>query len=214
MALKFYLHDAATSDTGSLPGASSQSSKTPDSAAVGAYTNRSMDGNIGVSQTSIGLTLGTPTYGSVFRRFLSLPLAAQTISGTVQIADAVSQVTGAGWNPRMMAAIWRPGSGTLVGRLWDGPLSGYDFSSSASTETAATGTAHTMTNQTILDQDILIVELWSSGSDTPGSTCTMYYDGTTEGSSTTNAAYILFSNDIPLYTSPPPRSPLIQLLPQ
>src|SRR5689334_3644540 len=83
MTTKFYFHDAATTNTGTLPSTSTvQQLPSPQQSATGAATNRSMDGTIGPGQTSAAVTTSavTSTQTSFFRRFLSPPLLAQTIA--------------------------------------------------------------------------------------------------------------------------------------
>ena len=90
---KFYFHDAATGNTGTLP-TGENSASTASVTATGANTQRSMNDTIGVSQTSIALTTlaSTSAQPCLFRMFESLPLAAQTISaGNWQLSLAGSE---------------------------------------------------------------------------------------------------------------------------
>src|SRR4051812_14949845 len=81
MVLKFYLHDATTTDTGTLPAAGvSVTTQAPTQIADG--TNRSMDDTIGALQASVALTTQAHTspQPSLIARFCSAPIAAQTLA--------------------------------------------------------------------------------------------------------------------------------------
>src|SRR4051812_41201924 len=119
---KLYLHAATTSDTGTLP-SSSPLGGTATNSAPGAATNRAMDGTVGASQTSATLST-TATTSAVsqnwFARFLSAPLAAQTIpSGTWTLSIAGSESnTNSDFAPSVDISVWRPGTGAAVGTIF------------------------------------------------------------------------------------------------
>lgn len=196
---KFYFHDAATSNTGTLP-SGEQSASTPSVTASGGTTNRSMDGTIGVSQTSRALTsLGsTSAQPSLFGMFLSSPLAAQVIaSGSWQLSMAAKEAN-ADANLHLCACvyIWRPGTGAIVGtRIFDSPATtSGNVTEPGTSQIGVTDTAISGGTVTVLDGDILVCEIWHD-STAQGSTNarleTFYYDGITEGSATNCASFLL-----------------------
>ena len=120
---KFYLHDKGYQYGGNLPGATSPSGTTPNVTAPGAAVNRAMDDTIGVSQTSAALTTlaQSSAQDNWFRRFLSPPLAAQTIaaSGTWKLDLGASESsTNSSLNVTVYLALWRPSTGTWVADLF------------------------------------------------------------------------------------------------
>jgi hypothetical protein len=204
---RFYFHDATTSDTGTLPGATTIDTTTsPSQTATGASTNRSMDANLGASQTSIALTslANTSAQPSWFRRFLSAPIGAQTISNaqTVTIACGASESsTNSNFLVNAGVYVWRPsGGGSLVGSLtpqnWGGPAA----AEPSTAETWVTGSVGSESaSVTSQDGDVLVVEIWRDSSTQSMSTAytnTFFYDGTTETSASNAASYIDFSTAI------------------
>jgi hypothetical protein len=204
---KFYWHDATTSDTGTLPGSSTQSATSPTVTASGASTNRSMTGTIGASQ--VGPTLSSSASASKqnnwFRRFVSLPLAGEVVAaGTWQMRAAIKTGSSSvsAWKFSAIVYTWRPSTGAKVTTVIDAVTTG--IGTAAGTSETDTGVA-TITASgsavTVAPGDILVIEVW--GSVTQGSatseTWTLYYDGTTEGSTTSNAAYLLAPVDIPTF---------------
>src|SRR5947209_3318571 len=96
MVLKFYLHNATTGDTGTLPATTASiSGSVPTKIASG--TNRSMDATIGVAQTSVALTTNANQVGqpSLIARFCSAPIAAQTIASQAFALHAASSMSSA-----------------------------------------------------------------------------------------------------------------------
>jgi hypothetical protein len=204
---KFYFHDATSTVVGTLPGASTQSATTPNVTATGAGTNRVMDGTIGASQTfAVLTTLAQQTLQSNwFRRFISPPLAAQTIAqpnNNWTVSDAVSEssTNSGGGTAYGCCYVWRPGSGTKVGNLWDDVTHGVTGSSTTEIATSGTVPSGTGTSVVCVAGDVLVYELWSANiqSMSTAYTNTIFYDGTTEGSATTNAAYLLSPNALTL----------------
>ena len=212
MTLKFYLHAATSGDTGTLPGSSPIS--TPSAFLVqsaSATTLRSMDGTIGSSQTSIALTTSATT-GSQrnwFARFLSDPIAAQTISAqTVAIHMGASE-SNANSNMAIAAfyvTVWRPSTGAEVGSLLNSITT---VSAEPGTSETAINVSLTSASRTVQDGDIIVFEVWSNQQQSMGTayTNTIFFDGTTEDSTTSNAAYVGFTNDVAMYVAPstPPR---------
>lgn len=211
---KWYLHNAASSVSGTLPGTgSSQSSTTPSQIATGAGTNRLMDGTIGTSQVSIAqASLGQTAAQTVFfRRFVSPLLAAQTIPASAstlaaRVGDQTSNSTNSSFFiPYPVVYVWRPSTGALVGMLRDTPTSGGSLGAGTSEAWVSTGFV-TPTSVVCQDGDVLICEIW--GRCTQGMsqsyTWTFYYDGTSEwtsdGSAVSSAAAILLTPAITLFT--------------
>jgi hypothetical protein len=224
VVLKFYLHDAATSDTGTLPGAAaSVSTITPD--VIGSGVNRSMDATIGVLQTSRlinTIARTTPTQGGLIARFLSAPIAAQTFADqAIDVRLGASEAsTNSNFLPTYCLVVWRPGTGAVVGRIRDNPSTGGVGTEPGTTETNTLVQVFTSTPVTSQDGDVLVLELWRfPGTQAMATTYanTAFYDGTVEGSTTTNAAYLLFTNDVSMSAGGPAanpvhRNPMVQLL--
>lgn len=223
---KLYLHAATTTNTGTLPGSTTQSATTPNVTATGASTNRVMDGTIGTSQTSIALTTlaQTTAQNNWFGRWMSPPLAAQTISGTGSAwgsggATSQSNTNSAFTGSFCVVYAWRPSNGSRVGMIVDHTTSSFGgmaigmFNAAAETWTSTGATQAVTSSVTILDGDVLVAEVWSinnqAQSKATAYTNTVFYDGTTEGSSTTSATYMIVNDNaaLTLYTAviPPPK---------
>lgn len=204
MPTKFYFHDATTTVGGTLPAAGTFDLGAPDVTAAGAGTNRSMDATIGVAQTSAALTtLAIATIQSnVFRRFISPLIAAQTIAAqviTCRLAASESNTSSDMFEGFMGGLyLWRPGTGAKVGSTITWGIG----TEPGTTQTAVSGTRTGVGTLTALDGDVLVYELWSQQTQSMavGYTNTVFYDGTTEGSTTSNAAHIEFTNNVTLFT--------------
>lgn len=204
MVTKFYWHDAATTDAGTFP--SSAQTGTPTVTATGAATARAMDANIGSFQVSIGLTSSatkTQQY-DWFRMFISRPLKGGTYatSGTwtVRAAIKTGNATNAAWKITVGTYIWRPsGGGSFVAAI-NTVLAGLGTAATTG-ETDTTAATLGGTDVTILDGDVLICEVWGELAQGKATayTWTLFYDGTTEGSTTSNAAYIESPVDLPYF---------------
>jgi hypothetical protein len=198
----FYFHDAATTIGGTLPATgSSQSATTPSVTATGAGTNRSMDSTIGSLQASGALTslAQLTTQSNWYRRFVSPALAAQTIAaGNWLLALAIQQSNTSGnLNvPRGVLYAWRPSTGAKVGNIVDDVAAAIGTTDTVTTELAepTSGPGMTVAGSAVTVQagDVLIYEYWtvSSQSATMAYTLTVFYDGTTEFSGTSNAAFV------------------------
>lgn len=214
---KFYLHDAATSDTGTLPGATTVSAATPTQTATGASTNRSMDGAVGSGQTSqaVSTTATKSTQSSWYRRFLSAPIAAQTFAAGVitnyEVGYSQSNTNSAINAGNLCLAVWRPLTGAIVGRIVDNipTTAGGD---TASTTQQANGLGLLSAEVTAQDGDILVAEIWTANAQSMATsyTNTVFYDGTTEASTTNEAAFILFPSPVTMQsTTRIPRYPAV-----
>jgi hypothetical protein len=199
---KFYLHDANSAVSGTLP-TGEHSASSPSVTASGATTPRTMTGTAGSSQASAALTTGANNSAqpSWFRTFVSVPLAAQTIgAGNWQLSLAGKEAN-ASSNLHFTAVIyaWRPSTGAVVGSL---------ITDVASASTTEPGTGQTAVNDTtiagtaveIADGDVLVCEIWRDATVQQGTATaylnTVYYDGTTEASTTNEAAFILAPTNI------------------
>lgn len=200
MATKLYLHDATTTLSGSLPGSSTLDASSPSVTASGASTNRAADTSIGSSQKSISTTnlANTSAQSAWHRRYLSPPLAAQTISAqTLTYSLAASENNAnSNFNPTIGVYLWRPSSGTKIGVIM--AVGTITATEPSTVETATSGTG-TSTSQTAIDGDILVIETWrksvAQGTST-ARTSVSYYDGTTEASASNNAAFVQFANTL------------------
>lgn len=210
MTLKFYLHDATTTDTGTLPASGATvSGDTPGAGVTIALTNKTMNGTIGTAQASIAKTTlaNTADQAVPIGRWLSDPIAAQTIAGaqTLTIHCGGSQSnTSSSFTITLNVQLWRPSTGAVVGAIFDSNhATGALLPSPTGTVEADESQTVSSTAQTAQDGDVLVLELWRShiaqGMAT-AYTNTIYYDGTTEGSATSNAAYLLFTNDVAMST--------------
>lgn len=193
---KFYFHAASAAVSGTLP-SSTVSATSPTQTVSG--TNRAMNPTIGTSQTSFALTTlaNTSAQPSLLGRFISAPIEAQTIGAngpTVQIGASLSS-TNSNFHFSHSTVVWRPSTGAVVGRIYDlGPGTSVTTTSEANYSIADTG--GTITAQ---DGDVLITELWRDATVQSMSTAytnTAFYDGTTESSTTSNAAYISFQRAV------------------
>lgn len=204
---KFYLHNAATGNTGTLPGASNITGLTVVVTATGASTNRSADGTPGASQVSQALTTSGTTSGQTnwFRRYLTPPLAAGTYTlPATAAAKCNAGISQSNTNSAMKLncgiRAWRPGTGAVVGGAMT--LGGTQAADAVTTEInyqADNGGGSTLA-LTLLDGDILVFEVFGFNIQSMGTayTNTLFYDGTTDASTTSNAAYVDIGVDIPL----------------
>lgn len=207
MVTRFYFHDATSTNTGTMPGAGTSASSTvPDWVYLDGLM-RAMDGTIGTAQTSKGFTTAaqTTTQAGMIVRFVSAPIAAQSLAsqGITYSAAHSESSTSSDFLPSFVLSLWRPSSGAYVATLYDGP-SGLLFLEPGTSETATSG-SRTATAATAQDGDILVLEVWRAPNTqamATGYTNTVYYDGTTVSSATTNAAYIEFTNDVALLANP------------
>lgn len=212
MATKFYFHDAATTVGGTLPSVS-PALDPPSVTAAGGQTNRSMTETIGAGQTSASLTTlaQTTQQSNLFRRFISDPIAAQTIASqtlTISVgaleANAASDMFEAGSSS---IYIWRPGTGAIVNNLVANFFGILNEPGTSQTHCTITGSSTSRTSQ---DGDVIVFELWSIQSQSMGTAYNnqVFYDGTTEGSTSNIASYLNFANTITFASvARVPRSP-------
>jgi hypothetical protein len=203
---KLYFHDAATPNTGTLPAATTLSATTPNVTAPGAGINRDMDETIGTAQASSALTTAAQTalQRNWYRRFLSRPLAAQTLpTGVWTIQGGASESNAASnmfpWGA--VISVWRPSTGAPVATLLDS--AGLGAVEAGTAETNISTPTGSLAGVAVNDGDVLVMELWAPNlqGNATARTNTVFYDGTTEGSTTSNAAYLLAPGAITFYRS-------------
>jgi hypothetical protein len=100
----------------------------------------------------------------------------------------------------MVLGVWSPGTGALVGNIadWVGLAQRVNLNSTTEIDATLTNSSF-VSSRTASDGDVLVLEVWRDNIAQSMSTAysnTIFYDGTTEGSATTNAAYLLFANDV------------------
>ena len=196
---KFYWHAATSGDAGTLPTAK-VSAYVVDGTSSTANTNMAMDATKGASQASSAASGSAAGHTAFNQRFVSAPIAAQTISGTVTVSVGEAQAQST-YKPQFTVylALWRPSTGAKVGDLYSG--ASMSQGGAGTTEQALSSGALTLTSQTALDGDIIVVEVYGSSNYSSDTTCTTYYDGTTESSTTSNAAFANFSAAVTMYNN-------------
>lgn len=193
MTTKLYFHDASNAAAGTYP-AGEQSSATPSWSATGASTLRTMNTTIGTAQTSLsGTSLANTGLQLPFMgHFTSPPLNGdQNVTGSLRLNVALTQSNtqmNLGQYLSTCLYVWRPSTGALVGKLYEGPgnqiaVSGAAAPSAANTEKVDWGSvsgAGTMI--AALDGDVLICEVWPAfiQGTAAAYTATFFFDGTTE----------------------------------
>lgn len=207
---KFYLHDVATPNTGTMPTGAFLNSNDSTGDATGARTARDATDVIGAAQTSSTITATANQLAQLWghRRFVSRPLAAQTIAFSAGLSWTWSWArdeNNLNHNLQMRCQIyaWRPSTGLRVGSGAQNLGAGGTEPTVASTEQAENGTFGSgQTDVTISDGDILVFEIFSSFTQSKSSalTDTFYYDGTTEASATSCASFITPNAAITLQT--------------
>jgi len=211
---KFYLLDAATPNTGTMPTSEPGSTfTTMTGGAAGSTTARDATDVHGSSNPDIESTFtsnaNTLQQDWGCRRFVTRPLAARTFAGadgnwTFSAATSESSLN---HNQSITVVVygWRPSTGLQVGTTQ--MTTSLPEPTSASTETANSNTAAWGSSLTILDGDILVFDIWDSFVQSMGTayTSNFAYNGTTEASTTTCASFISPPAAITLYTPNPAR---------
>lgn len=210
---KFYLHDAATPNTGTMP------SNSPavigggvvgaGTEATGASTARDATDTIGVAnpdtESSITAAATTAAQRLGHRRYVSRPLAAQQVStgsNTWTFSAARSQ-SNANHNASIRCGVyaWRPSTGAQVGVTIHGGITLATFT--GTTETAASATHLENGSVTIQDGDILVFDVYDEFTQGMNVAYTgqFAYDGATEASATTCASFVLSPVALTLFTA-------------
>lgn len=133
MATRFYFHAANSLVSGTLPSTEQNTALSPTRNVDAQTVNRAMDTAIGTSSTHTALThntiASTATTTMYFTRFVSDPLAAQTIAAnTWTLNFATSENNGAANFPGaggsqtipITCYVWRPSTGAKVGDILNG----------------------------------------------------------------------------------------------
>ncbi len=211
MTTKLYFHNASASITGTLP-SSEQSSLTADSnlfTGEDGTSNRSMNTTIGVSQANLtnASTADTSSHNYYVARWVS-PLIYETniqaktwtyeFGAKESNAAANWPVSGTAQAIRVNCYVWKPSDGTKVGTILDGN-SNADFEEAGTSQSVINGTfvGAAVTGMTPGDA-VLVFEMWAVVTQANGTSRTqdVYFDGTTENSTTSEAAFISTPQDI------------------
>lgn len=198
MATRLYLRDAATTVSGTLPSAR-LSTGNLQGTLTGASTNRSLSLVKGAAQIEVQDTRNASGGAFVWaRRFVSEPVTAGLISGTVKLSGAVKKTAGTTVGQAVHVAVWRPSTGAVVGTLWSGWNSGtLEFSTGTSgAQVALAGPAQTVSGVTAQNGDVIVVELCLYEFGTGTNTYSLFHEGTTDDSASSTAAYIEFSQNL------------------
>jgi hypothetical protein len=210
---KFYLRDiqAPIGALGTLPSAS-VSARTPTINGLSTAGNRdkAASRSKGAAQTSIAVTSsGVTTQQFVaIGQWLSEPLAAQTIGAGNWTASLAASEANAQANMfgALVVAVYRPSTNSIVGRIVDQPNAATSFGLEPGTaETAISGTTIAGSSLTVQDGDILVFEIWSvmTMASTTARLLTIFFNGTTDASATTNAAFVSAPAAITLFAGSP-----------
>lgn len=181
-----------------MPGASALRI-TPTVSASGASTNRKMDETPGVSQVSAALTTAAQTslQTNWFRRFVSNELASQnpgTVTLTLRLGASESNANSDMFESGLVyALIWRPSTGATI---WSADAISL-LNEPGTSQTNCSGSGSWAIGA-IAPGDVFIAEIysWQSQAMASSYTNTIFYDGTTENSTTSNAAHFEFSTPL------------------
>lgn len=218
---KLYLHDALQSISGTPPPDDEMVMNAADYIGALFAADRSVSTTIGVSQASVPLhldDLDVVIYGAA-GKFVSLPLdGAQTVGDAAEkaIAHGAGAVSEAFRQTTLCFCVyvWRPSAGGSVVGIVSDTHFGEETNVFGTTETALTVDptfTPLCTAVAAADGDHIVVE-WGaySISTDPSFDVTLYYDGTTEDSATSNAAYVSIPSPATLEfqgDEPPPPAP-------
>lgn len=208
---KFYLHNATSPNTATMPSAEIINVISGD--ATGARTARDATGTIGTLQTSslVTATADQNLQSWGHRRFVSRPLATQTYdnSGTWTFSYARDesnllhnqQVT-------CVLSIWRPSLASTIPSSLQFSLVGTEPTVAATVQaesvTFAPGAGGAWP---IVDGDVLHIEFFTQFTQGMSVAYTedFFYDGTTEASTTSCASFVLAPLPMTLLAPTPPR---------
>lgn len=207
---KFYLLDAATPNTGTMPSGALMPPNAHSGAgtdASGAETARDATDVPGSSNPDIDATAtaaaNTNSQVLELRRFVSRPLAAQTLTGaagnwTWSYARGESNTNHNG-QLHLQIYGWRPSTGAQVGT---GAVAITGAAMAATAETADSKTSTMFPDLTLLDGDILVFEVGDVFGQSMGTAYTTFfsYDGVTEASTTTCASFVTPPSALTLFT--------------
>jgi hypothetical protein len=200
---KLYFHDAVSPNTGTLPvNTPCWSSPTFTGDATGAATCRDATEVIGTANPDVESTI-TSLANSVqqcwgHRRFLSRPLASQTINSGNWVFSYARTESSLNHNMAIGCTkyFFRPSTGLVVGSV--------DTATGTEPSVAAAEQTHFFSiNEngiTIVDGDIVIFDVWSLFTQSMSTAYTdqFAYDGTTEGSTTACASNVGTPGTLPI----------------
>lgn len=198
MATKFYLHDAASPNTDTMPSDSPAINVgTPTGNATGAATNRDATETIGALQTSSTITATANQVAQLWghRRFVSRPLAVQTFSAadgnwTWSYARSENNLNH-NMSLRLQVSLWRPSFGR---QAVSNPFLGSEPTSASTEQAESLNTIPfpAVSTVTSVDGDMLLFEVFTQFTQSKSSALTesFFYDGTVEASTTDCATFV------------------------
>lgn len=220
---KFYLHDATSPNTGTMP------SNSPavigggvlgtGTEAAGASTARDATDVIGTANPDTESSITSQASSTVVqrlghRRFVSRPLAATTFADTdgnwtwsyARSQSNTNHNSTSGAPINCIGYLWRPSGGTRVGTTVV-QFAGTKLLVTGETADSVIGTWSL--TQAILDGDIIVFDVFSLFQQGMATAYTdqFAYDGTTEASTTTCASFITPPAPLTLYTAAVARVP-------
>lgn len=220
---KFYLLDAATPNTGTMPSGILQVSGTATATtgdATNARTARTATDVIGTSnpdlESSITAVANTSAQSWGHRRFVSAPLAAATFASgdgnwTFSYARTESNLN---HNQAVRCCIycWRPSTGAVVVALGASNVCtpvGTEPTVAGAQQAESVTATWGGTSVTIVDGDILVFDVTTFFTQLMNTAYTeqFAYDGTTEASTTTCASFVTPPVALTLFTDYTPRNP-------
>lgn len=200
---KFYLLDAASANTGTMPSGALQaggSSTATTGDATGARTARNATDTPGTSNPDVesSITANADQLPQIWghRRFVSAPLAATTFASadgnwTFSYARSESNLN---HNQSIVCTVypWRPGSGARVGTGTQCNIITGTEPTSAGAEQVESLNHAWGASVTIQDGDILVFDVVTNFTQAMSTAYTdnFAYDGTTEASTTTCATFV------------------------
>lgn len=217
---KFYLLDAVTPNTGTMPGAGDAFAASNDVTgdASGARTARDATDVIGTSNPDIesSVTANADTNPQTWghRRFVSRPLAAHTFAvgdgnWTFSYARTESNLNH-NQSVQVIITAWRPSTGST---LYTGSsdrclLQGTEPTSAGVQQAQSVTGAWGSTSVTIQNGDILVFEVFTTFTQGMSTAYTeqFAYNGTTEGSTTTCASFVSPPAALDLFVGYQPRN--------
>jgi hypothetical protein len=214
---RLYFHAAANS-VPNLP-TTTQSSLTADKLADAATVNRFMDTNIGTAQTTVNLTTNSTTS---LQRYYFTRFVSDTLSGITSITaqtwtynfSATQTSTTANFPcagtaaVRVMAYVWRPGTGK-VGDILDGNTAATVVEASANFQRSHDPDFTGSLVSSVQDGDVICFEVWFENTQTVAGARvdTFHYDGTTvtatENTAVTDHASFLETPQTLTFGAPP-----------
>src|SRR5690348_6645102 len=203
MATRLYLHDAASSVSGTLP-STEQSSRTAALNYEAQTNNRSMNTSIGTSQATksfVNTASRTNALGFV-TKFISQPINQSGIAAntwTYNFASKNSATTNVDDYPvddtanhklPVTCYVWRPSTGAKVGNILDADVNNYYDTGAyngggtphaTTSEVAQHGTFSGSAVAGATTGDVIVLEAWiyCYVTNTTSVTLSYYYDGTT-----------------------------------